>query len=94
MYRPLTLVTHTHTHTHLSTHHASARSFDGAGYGFGGGYGQSFGAPGLVHVSATTHELVKDMFASVCLGEQQIKGKGMMKTCAVASSRQQVAGSK
>lgn len=40
----------------------------------------TFGSPGHVHVSATTHELVRDIFASVCLGEQVIKGKGKMTT--------------
>ena len=36
--------------------------------------------PGHVHVSQTTHELLKHRFASVCRGERHVKGKGRMTT--------------
>ncbi|KAL1498554.1 hypothetical protein AB1Y20_013873 [Prymnesium parvum] len=40
----------------------------------------TYSAPGQVHVSEATHELVKGNYASLCLGEREVKGKGMMKT--------------
>ena len=40
----------------------------------------TYSLPGHVHVSESTHKLLKHRFASVCRGEREIKGKGMMTT--------------
>ena len=40
----------------------------------------SYSHPGHVHVSETTHALLKHRFGAVCRGVSEIKGKGSMKT--------------
>jgi class 3 adenylate cyclase len=40
----------------------------------------SYSAPGHVHVSEDTYQLVKAKFGAVCRGERPIKGKGILRT--------------